>query len=73
MTLTLTYKDNEALEPAVVKSIEARQYDKGWWRIYGEGQLGVAEGRIYKDWQLIDDIPHEARLERYGPDFGYTE
>ena len=70
--LTLTYKDNEALEPAVVKSIEARQYDKGWWRIYGEGQLGVAEGRIYKDWQLIDDIPHEARLERYGLDFGYT-
>ena len=70
--LTLTYKDNEALEPAVVKSIEARQYDRGWWRIYGEGQLGVAEGRIYKDWQLIDDIPHEARLERYGLDFGYT-
>lgn len=70
--LTLTYKDNEALESAVVKSIEARQYDKGWWRIYGEGQLGVAEGRIYKDWQLIDDIPHEARLERYGLDFGYT-
>lgn len=70
--LTLTYKDNEALEPAVIKSIEARQYDKGWWRIYGEGQLGVAEGRIYKDWQLIDEIPHEARLERYGLDFGYT-
>lgn len=70
--LTLTYKDNEALESAVVKSIEARQYDKGWWRIYGEGQLGVAEGRIYKDWQLIDEIPHEARLERYGLDFGYT-
>lgn len=70
--LTLTYKDNEALEPAVVQAIEARQYDKGWWRIYGEGQLGVAEGRIYKDWQLIDDIPHEARLERYGLDFGYT-
>jgi len=70
--LTLTYKDNEALEPAVVKAIEARQYDKGWWQVYGLGQLGVAEGRIYKDWQLIDDIPHEARLERYGLDFGYT-
>lgn len=70
--LTLTYRDNEALEPAVVKTIEARKYDTGWWKIYGEGQLGVAEGRIYKDWQLIDEIPHEARLERYGLDFGYT-
>lgn len=70
--LTLTYKDNEALEPAIVQTIEARQYNKGWWQVYGLGQLGVAEGRIYSDWQLIDEIPHEARLERYGLDFGYT-
>ena len=28
--------------------------------------------KIYKDWQIIDDIPHEARLERRGLDFGYT-
>jgi len=70
--LTLTYKDNEALEPAVVKAIEARQYDKGWWQVYGLGQLGVAEGRVYTDWAIIDEIPHEARLERHGLDFGYT-
>lgn len=30
------------------------------------------ESRIYKDWQIIDEIPHEARLERRGLDFGYT-
>lgn len=30
------------------------------------------EGRIYKDWQIIHEIPHEARLERRGLDFGYT-
>lgn len=70
--ITLTYKDNEALDPSIVAAIESRKNDKNWWRVYGEGQLGVAEGRIYKDWQLIDDIPHEARLERYGLDFGYT-
>jgi phage terminase large subunit len=45
---------------------------KGWWQVYGLGQLGEVEGKIYKDWQIIDDIPHEARLERYGLDFGYT-
>lgn len=28
--------------------------------------------KIYTDWQIIDEIPHEARLERYGLDFGYT-
>jgi len=40
--------------------------------VYGEGQLGVSEGRIYSDWQTIDEVPHEARLERYGLDFGYS-
>lgn len=70
--LTLTYKDNEALDPAIVDAIEARKYNKGWWKVYGEGQLGEAEGRIFVDWQLIDEVPHEARLERYGLDFGYS-
>lgn len=30
------------------------------------------ERKIYNDWEFIDDIPHEARLERYGIDFGYS-
>lgn len=30
------------------------------------------ERRIYKDWAIIDEIPHEARLERTGLDFGYS-
>ena len=43
-----------------------------WWQVYGLGELGEAEGRVYKDWKTIDEIPHEARLERYGLDFGYS-
>jgi len=70
--ITLTYKDNEALSKEIVDSIEQRKTRKSWWQVYGLGQLGEVEGKIYKDWQIIDDIPHEARLERYGLDFGYT-
>lgn len=70
--ITLTYKDNEALDPQIVKAIESRMGNKNWWAVYGLGQLGESEGRIYKDWAIIDEIPHEARLERYGLDFGYT-
>lgn len=70
--LILTYKDNEGLPPEIVKSIEARKNRKGWWQVYGLGQLGEVEGKIYKDWKVIDEIPHEARLERRGLDFGYT-
>jgi phage terminase large subunit len=70
--LTLTYLDNEALSPEIISSIEARKNRKGWWQVYGLGQLGEVEGKIYKDWQIIDEIPHEARLERFGLDFGYS-
>jgi phage terminase large subunit len=70
--IILTYKDNEALDEAIIKAIEQRKNRKGWWQVYGEGQLGEVEGKIYRDWQIIDEIPHEARLERYGLDYGYS-
>lgn len=70
--ITLTYKDNEALDKSIVDSIEQRMNRKGWWQVYGLGQLGEVEGKIYKDWQIVENIPHEARLERYGLDYGYS-
>lgn len=69
--ITLTYKDNEALSPEIVKAIEAKKDNPRWWRVYGLGLLGEAEGRVYQGWQTIDEIPHEARLVRRGMDFGY--
>jgi phage terminase large subunit len=68
----LTYNDNEALDPNIRRSIEQRKNNKAWWQVYGLGQLGEVETRVYTGWQIIDEIPHEARLERYGLDFGYT-
>lgn len=70
--IILTYLDNEALPTSIVDSIEQRKNRKGWWQVYGLGQLGDVEGKIYKDWQIIDFVPHEARLERRGLDFGYS-
>ena len=70
--ITLTYLDNDALAPDIVQSIESRKEKKQWWRVYGEGQLGEADGLIYSGWQVIDEIPHEARLCRRYLDFGYT-
>lgn len=70
--ITLTYKDNEALSQQIVDSLEQRRNRKGWWQVYGLGQLGEVEGKIYRDWQIIDELPHEARLECYCLDFGYT-
>jgi phage terminase large subunit len=36
------------------------------------GEPTGLERKIYKNWAFIDEIPHEARLERYGLDFGYS-
>lgn len=70
--ITLTYKDNEALAPEIVREIEARKNNKAWWQVYGLGQLGEVEGKVYTNWRIIDEIPFEARLERRGLDFGYS-
>ncbi len=70
--ITLTYLDNEALDDTTRREIESHRGNKAWWQVYGLGQLGEIETRIYRQWQIVDDIPFEARLERYGLDFGYT-
>lgn len=71
--ITLTYLDClSVLDRRIVESIESKKVNKNWWLVYGLGQLGEVEGRIYTGWQIIDEIPHEARLERHGLDYGYT-
>src|SRR3990167_4601448 len=71
-SLKLTYLDNEGLTDAERYEIESRKNNTRWWRVYGEGELGEAEGRVYVDWRIIDEIPHEARYEGAGIDFGYS-
>lgn len=71
--ITLTYKDNEALDPNIVADIESHKMNKSWWAVYGLGQLGEVEGKIYRDWAIIDELPHEARLVSRGLDFGYSQ
>lgn len=70
--ITLTYKDNEALDQTTISEIESHKNNPAWWQVYGLGMLGTLETRIFKDWQTIESIPHEARLSKYGLDFGYS-
>jgi len=70
--IVLTYKDNEALDKNIIYSLESRKDRPNFWKVYGLGQFGELEGKIYSGWQIIDEIPHEARLERRGLDFGYS-
>lgn len=69
--IIVTFLDNEGCPPEIVKSILQRKNREGWYKVYGLGLLGEVEGRIYTGWNEIQEVPHEARLERYGLDFGY--
>jgi phage terminase large subunit len=75
----LTYKDNEALDKSIVEQIEKNRdkaktsnYWANWWKVYGEGKLGMLEGVVFSNWKQINAIPKEAKLIGIGLDFGYT-
>jgi phage terminase large subunit len=75
----LTYKDNEALEPSLVREIEkARErandngYWSNWWKVYGLGEIGTLQGVVFDNWKQVSEIPTDAKFIAYGKDFGYT-
>ena len=42
------------------------------WRVYGLGLIGALDGVIFENWEIIDNIPKEARKIGRGLDFGYS-
>ena len=77
--LILTFQDNEALSDAERNNIldykrkgETSPYWANKWRVYGLGLVGKLDGQIY-DWEVIDEVPKEAELIRYGLDFGFND
>lgn len=69
------YKDNEAnIAPQSIVQYEAYKESKPthYWNMVRGLVPETVLGKIYNNWQMIDSIPFEARLERRGLDFGYT-
>lgn len=88
ITLHSTYLDNGYLTPEQVAEIEDQRSNGTWWRIYGEGKVGVLEGLIY-EFDLVDAMPPkgidrpqseksaeelyaDSLIEVQGLDFGFT-
>jgi phage terminase large subunit len=77
--VVLNYTHNEALEPAIVREIEAARtraetstYWANWWRVYGLGEVGSLQGVVFNNWQQVDEMPTTFKWKAYGLDWGYT-
>ena len=66
-----TYRDNEQLDPLIVKEIESRRHDESWWRVYGLGEVGVHDGVIFPSFNIVDELP-ETPKRLLGLDFGFS-
>ena len=69
------YKINEKnIAPQSIAQYESYEETKPshYWNMIRGLVPETIVGKIYNNWQTIDTVPHEARLERFGLDFGYT-
>ena len=69
-----TYKDNPYLSAEQIAEIESYRGDVNWWRVYGEGKVGLTEGLIFPDFEQVDALPEvtDGMIDVYGLDFGFT-
>ena len=72
-----TYKDNQFLEQSIIDFIESRRGDgnNNYWRVYGLGELGKAEGLIFDNVEERKFTPDELqRFDRIyeGIDWGFA-
>jgi len=47
-----TYVDNQYLSPQEKQNIERRRTNLNWWKVYGEGEIGMAEGVVFSNWGI---------------------
>jgi len=68
------YIDNPFIDENVKAEILSwKDTDRNRWRVYGLGELGIAEGLVYPEFEIIDSFPEEeVKHSGYGLDIGYT-
>ncbi len=68
-----TYKDNIFLDKNYVMNLESlKKTDPAYFKIYGDGEWGSFQSRIYNEYDFADEVPANPDLLLYGIDFGYN-
>lgn len=73
LLLISTHWDNHFLTDEEHERIEGIE-DEELWKVYARGLTGKLEGLVFKDWDIVDELParEEWKMSMYGLDFGFT-
>ena len=68
-----TYLDNPFLPDETIKEIERlRDLDSNYWKIYGLGDMAQPTETIFRQFEIANNVPTEAKLVALGLDWGYS-
>jgi len=67
------HRHNPFLSGQMRKKIELQKdTDPESWRVNARGLTGKISGLVLKNWEICEDIPHDARTLAAGLDFGFS-
>lgn len=67
------HRHNPFVPQKIREKLEALKFkDEELFKVYARGLTGKIEGLIFRNWQLVDEIPEGAKRVSYGLDFGFT-
>ncbi len=67
-----TYKDNPFLEQTIIDMIESKKGNNNFWRVYGLGELGIAEGLVFDNFEVLDFDKNIFDTYYNGIDWGFS-
>ena len=69
-----TWRDNPFLSQSLIDEIERlKETDENYYRIYSLGERGIPTTLVFNKWNIIDEIPNDAKLLGRGMDFGFND
>lgn len=67
-----TYKDNPFLEKEIINALESRMKDENFWRVYGLGEVGITEGRVFNNVDILEFDKNKFARYYNGIDWGFS-
>lgn len=71
--LHTTYLDNKFLDEKYIEVLNSlKQTNFAYYQVYALGKWGVLKGLIFDEVTIIDEMPTDTPIHRWGQDFGFN-